>query len=488
VPDRSYVSDLEPSLHGPDTVFAAFDNHKHGDFKPYLYRSDDRGRTWTSIAGDLPERGTVYTVVQDHERAELLFAGTEFGVFFTLDAGRRWTRLKGGLPTIAVRDLEIQRRENDLIAATFGRGIMILDDYSPLRLVDLPLLEREAALFPVKRTRMFVPSTPLGLRDKAFQGDAFFAAPNPPFGAVLTYYLKDELKPKKAARRTRELEQEERGETPAYPDWDTLRREEREEKPAIVLTIRDDEGNVVRRIEGPVEAGFHRVAWDLRYPPATPVSLEPPATDNPFDDPPIGPFVVPGTYSVSLERRVDGETTALGEPRRFETVALGNATLGARDREAVLAFQRKTARLQRAVLGASRVAAEARQRVDHLQLALRDTPDAEAGLQARALALQERLADLQVLIDGDPVLAARNEPAAPSILDRVQRVVYGQWTSTSAPTGTQLAAYRVSADAFSDVLADLRRAIETDLEQLEDEMEAAHAPWTPGRVPRWVPE
>ncbi|MDX1390491.1 MAG: glycosyl hydrolase, partial [Acidobacteriota bacterium] len=118
IAELAYVSDVEASVHDSDTVFAAFDDHKSGDFKPYLLKSTDRGRTWSSIAGDLPERGTVHTVAQDHVRPELLFAGTEFGVFFTVDGGGKWVQLSGGLPVIAVRDLDIQRRENDLVAGT----------------------------------------------------------------------------------------------------------------------------------------------------------------------------------------------------------------------------------------------------------------------------------------------------------------------------------------------------------------------------------
>ncbi|HEV8692703.1 MAG TPA: hypothetical protein VGQ93_00735, partial [Lysobacter sp.] len=132
IPENTYVSCLTASRHHTDTIYAAFDNHKNGDFKPYLLVSTNRGESWTSIAGSLPKREVVLCLQQDHEKPDLLFAGTEFGAWFTLDAGQHWTRLTS-LPTIAVRDIEIQRRENDLILGTFGRGIYILDDYSPLR-------------------------------------------------------------------------------------------------------------------------------------------------------------------------------------------------------------------------------------------------------------------------------------------------------------------------------------------------------------------
>ncbi|HVF59665.1 MAG TPA: glycosyl hydrolase, partial [Thermoanaerobaculia bacterium] len=157
VPEMTYVARLDAGKHDASTVYAAFDNHKMGDFKPYALKSTDRGKTWTSIAGDLPEKGTVYALAEDHVNRDLLFAGTEFGVFFTVDGGKKWIQLNGGMPTIAVRDIAIQQRENDLVLATFGRGFYILDDYTPLRHVRTEAdLEKDAILYPVKKTWMFI--------------------------------------------------------------------------------------------------------------------------------------------------------------------------------------------------------------------------------------------------------------------------------------------------------------------------------------------
>jgi photosystem II stability/assembly factor-like uncharacterized protein len=488
VPELSYVADLETSRHDADTLFAAFDNHKSGDFRPYLLRSGDRGRSWTSIAGDLPERGTVYTVVEDHVNPALLFAGTEFGVFFTVDGGVKWVQLEGGIPVIAVRDLEIQRRESDLVVGTFGRGIYILDDYAPLREVDDAMLEKEAWLFPVKPAWMFMHSAPFGLTGKSMQGDGFYTAPNPPFGAVLTYYLKDELATLEKTRLRREKEAEEQGQTAPYPTWDELRAESREIDPAVVLTVSDEEGNVVRRIEGPTCAGLHRVSWDLRYPPADPVQLEEPTDVSPWDDPRLGSMVLPGDYEVSLAKRVGGTLTPLGEPQRVMAMPLNNATLPAEDKRELHAFQRQVAGLQRAVLGASRSAEEAQDRIDHLRHAVLDTPGADVALLDELDGLETRLKDLLLELHGDPVRQSRNEPTPPSIQSRVQRIVRGQWTSTSAPTSTNREAYRIAGEAFAVVLGGLQRLIESDLEELESRLERAGAPWTPGRVPRWAPE
>ena len=488
VPERTYVNRLEASQHDADTVYAAFNNHKSADFEPYLLKSTDRGASWTSIAGDLPERGSVYAVVEDPVDPELLFAGTEFGVFFTVDGGGAWVQLEGGIPTVAVRDLAIQAREGDLVVGSFGRGFYILDDYSPLRGISEEALGGEAMLFPVKDPWMYIQSYRLALRGKSFQGDSYYTAPNPPFGAVFTYYLKEGFQSRAERRREAEKEKRDEGEDVAYPDWDELRAEDREEKPAVLLTVRDADGNVVRRLTGPTDKGFHRVAWDLRYPPASPTSLEPFPTDNPFRDPPSGPLAAPGTYTVELASRIDGELTALAAPESFTTRPLGLATLPAEDRPALLAFQRKVARLQRAVLGANRAADEAAERLSFLRQAIDDTPAAAPELAERARALGDRLADLLTELHGDDVISSRAEPAPPSIVGTVQRIVGGQWTSSSRPTGTNQAAYAAAAATFEPVLEGLRKLIEEDLRVLEADLEAAGGPWTPGRVPRWQPE
>jgi len=193
----TYVSRLAASNHDANTVFAAFEDHKNGDFKPYLLKSVNAGKTWTSIAGDLPENGPVLAFAEDTMNPNLLFAGTEFGAYFTIDGGAHWVRLKGGLPTIAVRDMAIQAREGDLVVATFGRGFYVLDDITPLRQMKAESTEQAAAVFPVKDALLYMERHPLGEPGKGFQGDAFYTAENPPYGAVFTAYMKDKIKTKK---------------------------------------------------------------------------------------------------------------------------------------------------------------------------------------------------------------------------------------------------------------------------------------------------
>jgi len=486
VPERTYVSRIVFSQHDPKRIYATFDNHKEGDFKPYALRSDDLGKSWTSVAGNLPGRGTVYVLGEDFGKPDLLFAGTEFGLFFTPDGGKRWVQLKGGMPTIQIRDLAIQKRENDLVAASFGRGFFVLDDYSALRAVSDAMLAQPAMLFPVKKAQTYTLSSPFGGTDQGFSGDQFFVAPNPPLGAVFTYYLKQELKTRAKARQDAEKELAKKGADARYPSWDELRSEEREEAPAIVLTVTDVDGNVVRRISGSTKAGIQRVAWDLRYPPAVPASLKQEERD-PWDPEPVGPLVAPGTYRVALAERAGDKLTPLGEAQTFEAAPLGGESLPPADRAQLLAFQKQTGKLQRAVLGAARSVAETQTRIDLLKQALADAPAADPTLRDSLRAVELRLKDIDVELSGDKTRSRHNEPAPASIVGRVEQVVNGHWYTTDDPTATQRRNYEIAASEFSPLLEKLRTLILVDLAKIESAAEAAGAPWTPGRVPEWKP-
>jgi photosystem II stability/assembly factor-like uncharacterized protein len=265
VPEMTYVSRLVASRHDSDTVYAAFNHFQRGDFKPYLLKSTDRGKTWASVSGDLPDRQPVWSLAEDHVNKDLLFAGTEFGLFFTADGGRHWVRLRGGVPTIPFRDLEIQRREGDLVGATFGRGFYVLDDYTPLRHLTPQTLAKEGVLLPPRRTYLYHERTTVRAG-----GDQ--PSPNPPFGALLTYYLRADL-----------------------PDG-----------AKVVLTVTDADGKAVRKLTGSATGGLHRLTWDLR----------PEGGGGPRG----AALVKPGTYKVSLAKQVKETVTPFGEPVDMEVV------------------------------------------------------------------------------------------------------------------------------------------------------------------------
>ena len=479
VPDLTYVSYLTASEHDADTIFAAFDNHKMGDFKPYLLKSADRGANWESIAGDLPERNIVYAIQQDHVNPELLFVGAEFGAYYTVDGGVHWHKVKG-VPTIAVRDIALQRRENDLVMATFGRGFYVLDDYTPLRVVDNETLEQDAHIFPIKPTLMYIQTSRFGGGGRGSQGASYYTAPNPPYGAIFTYFLKDKVSSRKEKRR----DAAKKGGDEKHPSVDELRAEDNEIDPSVMLIIRDEDGEVIRRIDGSRSKGVHRATWDLRYPSSNPISLGRGGGFSFFRGGRGGPMVTPGTYTVEIVKQVDGEVTTLTEPEAFEINALELASFSAEDKAEVLAFNKKVARLQRAVQGTSRAAGEVSNRIAHLRKAVIETPAADESLVKVVEDLRLRLNEIQRKLSGDRTLSRLSEPATPSISQRMSSIV-GGWYVTSPPTQTHRDQYRYAGEEFSEVWEALRKLMEEDLKDLEDRLEALGAPWTPGRLPKW---
>ena len=421
----------------------------------------------------------VWRLVQDHVNPQLLFVGTEFGVFFSPNGGERWVELQGGVPNIPFRDLAIQRRENDLVGATFGRGFFVLDDYTPLRDVDDATLEREAVLFPPRKAWWYVERTPLGSSPKASQGDAFFQAPNPPFGAVFTYYLRDELTT--AKERRRELEQaraEEGGDNP-YPGWDELRREAREEEPSVLLTVRDRNGDVVRRLTGPVGAGFHRVAWDLRYPsPKAWTGEEPDKFDGVWNR---GLLAEPGTYRVQLAKRENGVVTEFGEEQSFEVVRLREGTLaGVTPRE--LAEQTRALDALRRDLAAARSAVdETKERLGAIRETLLRAAVGATEFDDEVRALERQLQDLELVIFGERRRSRANDPGPVSIERRLSVAVMGTLFSTYGLTTANRESFEIAREEFTSVRADLDRLLQVDLPAFEAELDEAGVPWTPGR-------
>ena len=484
VPDTTYVSRLAASEHDVNTVYAAFDNHKNEDFKPYLLQSTDGGKTWRSITGDLPENGPVLAFVEDTVNPKLLFAGTEFGAFFTIDGGQHWVRLKGGLPTIAVRDMVLQTREGDLVIATFGRGFYVLDDISPLRQIKPEMVEQAAALFPPKDSLLYVERHPLGGPRKGFQGDAFYTADNPPYGAVFTAYLKEKLKTRKEKRQDAEKEAAKKNQTLPYPANDELRAEAEEAKPELYFMIYDDSGAAIRRVNGSTEEGFQRAAWDLRYP--APSVRENPEEGEDFPRAgSLGPLVLSGNYSVRLFQKVNGTVSELGGARSFKVMAEGSSPLSPADREAQAEFQRKVARLYRAVSGAIHTGEDLEARLKAIRTALHEAPAIEKELGVTADTLEQRSREILRVLRGDQELAKRNEPVPSSIHDRVNSIMEGERFALTKPTETHLDAYNIAASEFTDALAKLHTLVAVDFAKLETDMEAAGAPWTPGRVPQW---
>ena len=481
VPELSFVNDIQASQHDPDTVFVVIDAHKTGVFTPFVFESTDRGRSWRSIAGDLPGDEIVWALEQDHVEADLLFAGAERGLYFSPDRGTHWVGLSGGVPTIAFRDVELQRRDNDVVGATFGRGFYVLDDYTPLREIARGALTSDARLFPVRDAWWYVPSVPMQARGKPSLGSDDFTATNPPFGAIITYYLKDEKQTAEELRREREKEQRAQGDDVPFPGYERLADEALEHGPVVLLTVRDGDGKAVRRIEGPADAGIHRVNWDLRLPPPDPVNLETPGFTPPWVTPPQGPLAAPGRYRVDMALLSADGITSVGEPQEFEVKSVPSSVLPVTDYDEVTAFQERTGELLRRAQGAAAEIRRAGERLRHMRHALAETPRAEPTLYASVDQLERSLAGLRLRLVGDPIRGRLNEASAPSILGRVQRIAGGHWETRQAPTTTQRRSLEVAENAFGASSSELSMLLDTELPRVEAELEAAGAPWTPGR-------
>ena len=480
VPGRFFVNDIKADLHDRDTVYVVVDDHKNGDFSPYILKSENRGRSWARINSNLPERHILWRVVQDHVDPELLFVGTEFGVFFTVNGGGSWTKLKGAVPNIPFRDLAIQKRENDLVGATFGRSFYILDDYTPLRDLEESQLQEGATLFPVRRAHWYVPRRDLGCSEngcQASQGDSFYVAKNPDFGATFTYYLAEGLQSAADARREAERELEAENEDVSFPPFDELIDESREDAPTMLLTVSDTEGNVIRHVEGPASAGFHRVAWNLRYPSLQ--AWSPRELEADFE-PGLGVMVAPGTYQVSLSQRVDGVLSEVAPAQRFEVVSIRpTPALPGSSQVDRIRFEQQLDELIRAADGTEQSLTVMNIELDAIKAALkRATTD--GSLYARTVALQDRLHTQGERLSANETRDIYHDWEEMTVGQRLWHARFAPSTNVYGPTPAQRESYRIARSQYDDVVTQLD-AIDADYAALKAALDAARVPWTPGR-------
>jgi photosystem II stability/assembly factor-like uncharacterized protein len=512
VPEDAYVQRIVASQYDAGTVYVAYENHQNGDFKPYLIKSSDKGRSWVNISGNLPETGGVYAIAEDHINSKLLFAGTEFGLYFTQIGGEKWIKLNAGLPTIMVRDLAIARQTDDLVIGTFGRSIYVLDDYSPLRVATPEMMRKESALFPVKTALSYLPQSRGGAL-----GTNYFTAPNPPVGAVITYNLKDGYTNKRAGRQRRERAAIARGETPPYPKPEELHAEAEEEPPAILVSIADASGKVVRRMEEPATRGVHRFTWDLRaqgvtLAPAIPLGGRggrggggaggggvPPGSGGEAgagggDEEMMavfggrggaGALVVPGKYTVTLARRVEGVVTPLPGSQTFDVSGEGPSTNA--DRQAMADFQEKLARLQKALTATQQTATEAGTRIIAIRRAIDATPALPFKLREDTMKIERSLGEIDLALSGDRIIRAHNEGSPASIAEHMQAAQSPTRGTTGRPTKTAMEQYQIASEGLAAEIPRLRKLLETDIKALEKQLDAAGAPPTPGRLPDWKP-
>ncbi len=471
VPATAFVNDIKADLYDANTVYVVLDNHKYGDYQPYLAKSTDRGATWTSMKSNLPDRTLLWRIVQDHVKKELFFLATEFGVYFSIDTGNEWTKLEGGMPTISVRDLAIQRRENDLVAASFGRGFFIMDDYSALRGVSKEQLAQEATLFKPRKALWYIPRSHLDFdTPKGSLGAQLYMAPNPDFGATFTYYLKDDLHSKKAKRQASEKPLADAGKNIPFPGWDAVKAEAEEQGPHVWLVVKGMDGKVIRRVAAKTSKGFHRVTWDLKYPAAGAISLE--GENTGF----TSLMVAPGSYSATLYKQVEGELSQLGEPVTFEVERLREGALDG-------AAPTETAAFWRAYEDASKESSKltlsltnAMSKAEAMQTALRQSSATPGTLDKEISQLRQRLLDINTIYNGNAEKNQMGAKVRPTIGARLFTLEVGVANSTYGPTETHKKTLKIVNDQLADLNSQLAEA-KTEMDRLIKSLIAAGAPW-----------
>ncbi len=472
VPVQTRVNMITASRFNEQTAYVAFNNQRNGDFKPYLFKTSDNGSTWTSISGNLPERGTVYCIKQDAKNPQLLFVGTEFGAYFTTDEGGHWTKL-GGLPTVAVYDLEIQERECDLVAATFGRGFYVLDNYSPLREISKEILDKKAHMFPTEEALLYVPADPLGLEGTGFQGHNLWSAENPSFGAVFSFYSKTGFQSLKDKRKEKEKALEKEKKDVAYPSFDELRKEQQENTATLVWLISDDSGKEMKRFTTSPSKGISRVTWNLRSNPTTSSGG---GTHG---------FLVPeGTYRLDILRIDPNGMDSMVVGHKFKVKSLNNQTLIAKDPKALEVFRKTVAELSRKVHGAGEIIGEFESQLAILETAVLNYPNADILLVKQIRSLKLGLDSCKIIMYGDPLLGKYEFESAPSLTGRLGMVEYMLYDNTAGFTKTHEFHYDIANMSYAKVAMRMREML-IKLAMIEDQLAQVPIPYTRNRGLNW---
>ena len=480
IPDYTYVSDILPDKFDENVVYATFNNMLNDDFKPYILKSTDKGKSWTSIINKLPVNGTIHTIQQDNTNPNLLFAGSEFGFYFSIDGGNEWIEFKSGLPTIAVRDIALQERECDLVIATFGRGLYILDDYSPLRNFKKEILKKDGYIFPIKDAKMYVQSN--GFDN---QGSMYYKSPNPEFGATFRYFVKEVPKTAKANRQEKEKVLFEKGEPIPQPSIADLDAEVKEIKPYLIFTITDENGNIIKKMYKSAEKGVNRVTWNFTYEgisPVTTVKYEPiPVTTGQRNS---GIQVMPGTYKVSLSIFSKGETKELAAPVPFLCKPLNLATFPSTDLKAKYAWISEASDFSKSIYATISYTTELMNKTNAVMQAIHETPVASAEMMKEAERINNELDKIMFIFNG-PAAKASDEELPPMDLPLSQRL--GSMASASYGTSGDITTIAkeqmdILKVEFPPILNRVKKAGQ-DLQNLDKQLDEIKAPWTPGRVP-----
>ena len=482
VPENSYTNSIYLSKHDINVMYVAFNHHKYGDFQPYIYKTSNQGETWKSISNNLPERGSVYSIEEDHIDKDLIFCGTEFGVYFSPNAGQRWRALDNGLPTIAVRDIAIQERENDLILGTFGRGFYILDDYSSLRSIENSLKESESSIFSIRDALMWEKSMPLGLPGKAFQGDNFYSATNLDPVAMITYYHNKDFQSLKSKRQKLEKKLIENNKDVSYPTYDDLDKETNEFKSKLVFIIKNSEGLVVKKVFRTPKKGVQRFEWDLRYEEKSPISFANTSFYNPFAGISEGTLVNPGTYTVEMDLFDGISSINISKPTSFSVISLESSSMPALNRTEKVNFQRAVSMLEGKMLESANILSEAKSKIKYFKEAIKIVEAPLGELSVLIKSVENKIKDISIRFYGNTIKSKLDIEQIPTAYSRLTSILYEQKYSTSAPTNTHIESFEIANEEFTTIYIEVKSLVKIDIKEIENKLKVIEAPHTPGRL------
>jgi len=312
VREGGWIPFIQPSPHDPAQAFIVVDDHRRGDMAPYVFRAEDYGEDVTRIVDEDDASGYALSVLQDHEDPNLMFLGTEMGLWVSLDGGGDWTKWTAGVPTVSVMDMAVQAREDDLVLGTHGRAVYVIDDYGALRGLSAADFETRFALRDTTDGQQYQAKP---TRESRFPGDGEFRANNEPYGVMLTFLAAGDDLPhpdeetervRKAAEREARAGEEKEEEEPE--NGEKAKGKKADEKPKVTIRVADAQGDVIRTFKAPIHQGLNRVVWDMRRDGARPAPpVENPELKKILDEGlvPPGPEMPPGDYTVTLA--FDGE-------------------------------------------------------------------------------------------------------------------------------------------------------------------------------------
>ena len=474
LPERTFVNDIKADIYDANTVYVSLDNHKEGDYSSYLFKSSDLGVTWTSISNNIPENTIIWRLVQDHISKDLLFIATEYGIYVSMNGGEKWQKLPGS-PTISFRDITIQKRENDLVGASFGRGFYVLDDYSALREMSKERLAQEGALFSTRDALWYIPRSIIGNT-----GADYYFADNPEFGATFTYHLSKSYSTMKKERIKNEKELDKKGQSIPKIDWKAINEESRDEGTKIWISIKNLDGEVINKVNASNRKGLNRVTWNLRYPNERPINPDAMrgrgGRGGGWYN--MGALAAPGQYTATLYKEAKGIISMLDGPINFNVVDLQRGTLKGVSYEEYRNHTENIISTQNRLSDISNKLSESINSVKAMRLALSRSKVEISELSKQLYDIDNELNNLNILMYGNSAKSEIGERNNPSINSYIGNAMRGL-SSTYGPTGQHKQSLNIAESMLNKMSVEIEKVI-SKIEPLKTELSKIDAPYIIG--------